>query len=609
MLKKLINNPKKVLIFGIIFLIAVFTRFYNIYNVPTFIFQDEMGYLISAISMNLNGSDIVGTWDPLSISPVSPEITALAEVTTQFVYPFYKLPFDNVINGKLPFILISLALPFFIAGIAYEFTKSRSTRDWAFIISLFNPWIWQMGRMSIDPFVSLFFYVVGGYLLLKLKNWQKLWAIPIFTFGFYNYQGHKLVFIFWVFMFFLYSVAPYLKLNSGVKKLFKHFKVKQVLPSFIVLGSALLLFSFYVLVQLPTHGSNERLSTFYTPANPEIASIVNDQRRLSLDSPLNSIIINKYTVWADEVFRRLVETYSYEYLFIEGQGGNAFFSVWNHGFFYLIDSALIFLGVIYLIKKRRYKLLSLLLFGLLVAVIPSLISGSRAYFSRSSLNIPLLIIFASIGASYLLSLLPKYAKYLFYLVYIVGILYFSYVYFIRYPILSSKRFYFTDRILTEYLKRAPKDQEIVVISPELEFSVTTYLFYTDYLNENNIDEVQQMFQNHEFKIDNIRFVSSCLPKGITESKETIISRWDVAKCDPSDTSVISLQPSGFSNNPNTLQINDIQDSGTVFNIYNDKLCSGQELEPYLKIHLAEQFEYQNMDNTEFCKNWITKFTE
>lgn len=589
----------KLLLLVFIFLVAVFTRFYKIQKIPTFIYQDEMGYLISAIALNLSGSDIVGTWSPLSLSPVSPQITALDEVTTQFVFPFYKLPLNNILAGKLPFIILSLLVPFFIAGIAYEFTKSRSIQTWTWIISLFNPWIWQVGRMSVDPYVSFSFYTLGAYLILKLKNWQKLWSIPILFLGFYNYQGHKLVFIFWVFMFCLYSIRPHLSFLNDLKNLNKKSNFQKILPSFIVFIFSITLFLIYTLIQLPNHQSKSRLKTLFTPDSPEIASIVNTNRRLSLDSSLNPILINKYGVWTGKVFERFTETYGFRYLFLLGQEDNAPFSVWNHGIFYLIDSIFILFGFLFLVNKKRYGLLATIIFGLLVSVIPSLISAEKAFFYRSSLNIPLLIILSAMGISYITSFTPRFGRYFLCFIYILSILYFSYLYFIRFPLFSSKRQYFSDRVLVEYLRRIPQSQEIKVYSPELEFSITSYLFYTNYLNKNNVQDIQHMFQNRNFNIGNIKFINNCIPKNISQTSGIIIKRSDTKVCDGVEE-INSLDQ-------NSLQIKDIGDAGTVFNIYNDSLCANQELNSYLRIHTLSQFDYESLNNEEFCNIWISQF--
>jgi len=605
-----IKITTKLLLLIAIFLIAIFTRFYNIQKVPTFIHQDEMGYLISAISLNLSGSDIVGTWDPYSLSPVSPMITALDEISTQLISPFYRLSLNNILAGKLPFIMISLLVPFFIAGIAYEFTKSKSVQMWAWIIALFNPWIWQGGRMSVDASISFFFYILAGYLILRLKNWQKLWSIPILFLGFYNYQGHKLVFIFWVFMFCLYSIRPYLSFSKDLKSLIKKSNFQKILPSLIVFIFSIALFLIYTLIQLPNHESKNRLKTFYTPDSLEIVSIVNNNRRLSLDSPLNSLIINKYTVWTSKIFERFTETYGFRYLFLSGQEDHAPFTIWNHGIFYLIDSLFMLFGFLYLIKEKRYGLMVTLLFGLTTTVIPSLISAEKAYFYRSSLNIPLLIILVAIGISYINNFISKYARYFLYLIYVLSILYFSYLYFVRYPLFSSKRQYFSDRILVEYLKRIPSTQEVTILTPEPEFSVTSYLFYTDYLNKDNIHDIQKLFQTKNYKINNISFSKSCFPENVNEARGIILNRWDTKKCDGDEESTLIIDKiDEITPNTNNLQMKEIGDAGTVYDIFNDTLCENRELNPYLRIHESSQFDFNNLSDEEFCNNWISKFVK
>lgn len=618
MLKKLLNkfkksvtkNPKHTVLFVAVVLVALFTRFYLLKSIPTFVYQDEMGYLISSITLTLNGSDIVGTWNPLSITPVSPKITALAELTTQFIAPFYLLPLSPIIAGRLPFVLMSLLVPLFIAGIVYETTRSKSTAKWAAFISVFNPWIWQVGRLAVDPYVSFFFYIVGGYLILKLKSWKKLFSLPFLLFGFYNYQGHKLVFIFWVFMFVAYTIAPYINLTDGIKNIFSKFQLKKIFPSLTVLLVSLCVFAFYVLVQLPNQDSSERLNTIYTPAHPEVVKTVNEERRLSINSKLNSLVINKYTVWGREVFERFVETYGSEFLFIKGQSDNAAFSIWYHGVFYLIDGILFLFGFAYLIHKKRYGLLSFLLFGLVVSVIPSLISASRAYFYRSSLNIPLLIIFASVGANYFYSILPKFLKFLLPLIYVGFILNFMFLFFFRYPITGSTREFFSDRVLNEYIKRIPTSQKVVVLLPELEFNVSSYLFHTQHLNKENVADIQKMFQEKQYQIGNITFVNSCLPLNANEANEVIISRWDIRNCEPGEDSIFTFKEvdeDAYFFNP--LEMQSIKDGGFVFKIYNDPVCLGQELNPYIYINSRDQFNFESQNNEMFCKNWIQKTVE
>jgi len=583
------KDLKIFILFLVIFLVGIFTRFYNIDKIPPFAPHDELGYFINAKALQLSGSDITGTWSPLSLKPVTAD---LAELTTQIIFPFYLFPVDIFLAGKLPFLLMSLLLPFFIAGITHELTQSKNTALFAWLFSLFNPWIWQIGRMPFDGYASFFFYIVGGYLLLRLKKWQKLWSLlPLFV-GFYQYQGHKLVFPFWVLAFSLYSAKKFI-----IKKTV----IKEILPQLTVLFFSLFLFIFYILIQLPNHQSKNRLNSLFKPNSSEIAQIVNDQRRLSIYSPLTNIFINKYTIWTAEVFERFVETYSFNFLFLEGQANNSSWSVWNHGIFYVFDSVLIVFGFIYLIISKKYKLIIFFSFLLLTSVIPSLISAGRSYFFRSSLNIPLLIIIAAIGAEYSRKISPKLIKNILILVYVFSVFHFAYLYFVRYPIVSSDRQFFSDRILSEYLRRIPKYQKTIIFTPEPEFTVSTYLFFNNILNEDNISVIQNAYRNKEFVIDNIRFTNNCFQKNYLNFDDLIVSRYDIKICD-TDGSYESTEINSLLSSSEQIQA--IQDSGTYFNIYNDKLCSGFNLNRYLRINNLNQFDFKKMTDEEFCQTWI-----
>lgn len=578
------------ILFFIIFLIGIFTRFHNIKNIPPFVPHDELGYFINAKALQLSGSDITGTWNPFSLKPVTAN---LAELTTQIIFPFYLLPMNHFLAGKLPFLLMSLLLPFFIAGITCELTKSTNAALFSWLFSLFNPWIWQIGRMPFDGYASFFFYIVGGYLLLKLKKWQKLWSLlPLFI-GFYQYQGHKIVFPFWVLAFSLYSAKSLI-----IKKRM----IRKILPQLIVLFFSLFLFIFYISIQLPNHQSKNRLNSLFKPNSSEIAQIVNDQRRLSLDSSATKVFINKYTIWISTVFKRFIETYSFKFLFLEGQANNSSWSVWNHGIFYVFDFVLIIFGFIYLIISKKYKLLLFFCFLLSSLVIPSLISADKSYFFRSSLNIPLLIILAAIGAEYLRKISSKLIKLTLILAYVFSVFHFSYLYFLRYPIVSSDRHFFSDRVLSEYLSRVSKSQKITIFTPEPEFTVSTYLLFNNILNKNNISEIQNAYRKNEFVINNIKFTNKCFPINSLNYNDLIVIRHDVEICDASEIIEPAKRVSTLNN---SLQIQAIKDSGTYFNIFNDTLCSKFKLNRYLRINNSKQFDFKEMTDEEFCRTWIS----
>lgn len=608
MIKIFKTVDRKTLFFiSIILLVGIFIRFYNIEKIPPFVPHDELGYFINAQALQISGTDITGMWNPLSLTPVTP---TLAELTTHIIAPFYWLPISPILAGKLPFLLMSLILPFLIAGISYEFSRSKYVALFAYIFTMFNPWIWQIGRMPFDGYSSFFFYNFGAYVLLKLHHWKKLWAIPLLFIGFYQYQGHKIVFLLWVLAFFFYSIRTNLHLNSNMVANIKKIDSKSIVPQLIVMFFSITLFAFYLFVQLPSHKSKDRLNSLFTPNSIEIVEMVNEQRRLSFDSPLNKIFINKYSIWTGRIFERLTQTYGFQFLFLEGQVVNSSWSVWNHGIFYIIDSILIIFGFSYLLISKRYKFILFLGIFLSVLVIPSLISSDKSYFFRSSLNISLLIFLCALGAECIRKKFPLWIKIIFILIYVLSILHFGYLYFVRYPVLASDRQFFSDRVLAEYLKRVPESQKVVVFSPEPEFTITTHVFFNSLLNKHTIGKIQSAYTTQNFIFNNIEFTGNCLPANPSNFNELVISRHDIRNCGVDEAHVLTQKlESDTQDSSNPLQIQAIKDSGKYFTIYNDQVCAGLEINPYLRIYKQEQFDFESMNDKEFCQTWLSKSLE
>lgn len=146
MLQKLVTTYSKqllILISVVLFGLAVVSRTAFLTLIPTSFSHDEMGYLINAQSLAVSGVGRYGDWQPLSLKPVE---ASLAELPTILLAGFFKLPFDVMIDGRLLSVLMSLTLPFLIASISYSLFKSKPAAFFAWVLALFNPWIWQNGR-------------------------------------------------------------------------------------------------------------------------------------------------------------------------------------------------------------------------------------------------------------------------------------------------------------------------------------------------------------------------------------------------------------------------------------------------------------------------------
>jgi len=592
----------KILGLAAVVAIALFTRLWRLSEVPTFLAHDEMIYAINAQSLAKSGTDLTGTWNPWSLTPMHP---SFAELPTVFMAPFTLLPVEPTLAAKLPFVLMSLILPVILAGIAYELFRDKSTSICTGIVAIFNPWLWQFGRMGFDSYWSLFFYSLGAYMLLRLPRLQKLWSIVPFFVGFYQYQGHKLVFIPWIGLFVVYLIAPFIGKNTTFQQV-KQREWRAIMAPLTVLAVSLLLFIFYAVVQLPHQASSERVGTMLLPNSPEIALQVNEARRLSVTSPATQLFVNRYTIWGKKVAEKFFETYDLGKLFV--QGTDTGFYAYSSGYFYLIDGILIVFGVLELWKRQKYRITFLLASGILIAAVPAVLGNGDFSIFRFSLAVPLLLLLTGYGMKQLLGILPKAAKVFLVLCYVASIANFAYEYFVRYPVYAAESNYFSERIVSTYVGNADPSFPIVIYTPEPHFLFTTLLFYNNWLTPQNISAVQASYKNEEFVLRNIRITTGCVPSDLAHLQNvTTLVRQDTRPCSEAEDKEYvqdSLESGAGSSSLATSVIADVQQSGEVYRIYNDRLCDQARLPDYLSITELESFNMPALDSQSFCSSWL-----
>lgn len=586
-------------------LIVVFTRVWNIQSVPSAISHDEISYTLNAHSVAITGKGITGEWNPLSLTPVH---TDFAELPAVIMAPFFLLPVSSVVAAKLPFILMSLILPGVMFFIAQHIFHSKQAAIFAALITAFNPWIWQFSRLTFDAYFSLFFFLCGTAIFISQKQWKQLFSLPLFFLAFYQYQGHKLVFLPWIFLWGIYLLATHQKGKKTSLLTLSFSKVKVFLPTLTVLLLSTGLFIWYIFFQLPQQSSVDRLHNIITPKHATIVQEVAQQRQISLQYPINRWVVNNYTVWGETMVNRFIEVYSPRRLFWEGQGNNSAFSVWTHGTFYLIDALLIVFGAYALqLSKKDKSTFRLILFGLLLAPIPALLAENQWYVFRASLAIPFLILFAGKGAEYIWNHWPKIFVWAGGVLYVISILNFAYIYFVRYPIYSAERHYFTEKILSEYVQRTSPNTMVHVLTPEPEFTFKTYLHYNNLLTSENAQRIQNAFKNKQYQLDSVEFVQTCLDMSeIKNTTEPYIVRADTEICNgekPLHWGEVPATQAAILKNHLTLPA--VKDSGEVYAIFGDQLCLDIPLGSYLRIVTLDQLNPSELSDEELCRTWIT----
>jgi hypothetical protein len=580
----------------LIFLIALWTRLFLLSSIPTVFSHDEMGYVINALSVALTGTGKTGIWQALSLTPVEAH---LAELPALFIAPFFHLVANNLVAARLVFVLMSLTLPIFIAGICLILSKSKKAAYLSLVIALFNPWLWQNGRLAFDASFSLWFYVLGIFLFLRKNNaWRLLSLLPFFL-GFYCYQGFKILLPFIGIALVLFSFWQAKQVKDVKKPLFLNL---------IFIFSIFLLFIFYLTCQLPQQAAslNRIDSQLLLPGSEQIATIVNQERRLTLSSIWNQFFINKYTQFIKEMFNKLLYAFGSRELFFEINASGTSFAVWNHGIFYLLDAVFLLLGLLVFLKKKNYASLALLGAFILIGTLPVLMTNSLWLFFRSAFIIPFFLIFIGVGWLKI----AQFNRKLFILcslIYVVSMINFAFNYFYRYPLFASEGIFFSPRIVADYARRVPVDHKLVVFDHEPDFVFTSYIFYNELFNQESAAMIQKIYQSKNYELQNVAF-HSCVPNDLEPEKNvTYIFAVDVDYCEQKSQVEENVLAAEFLYQAPLLYIKQIKDSGDNYVIYQDHICENYEqLNNFINPQSLNTFAFASLSNDSFCQNWLTR---
>lgn len=556
---------------------AAVLRFLWLDKVPVAISLDELTYVVNAKSIALQWTDLTGKWNPLSIflfqypsfSPQQAELPYFTLAPLFYIFDF------SLFWSRFPFALTSVAL----SVITYLITKRLWNKPAALLAALvaaINPWSIFIGRTAYEQTLSSFFFLLSFYLLLVLKGRWILSSIPFLFLGFYSYIGTKASFIPFI------AVILVFVFFQNKKKYLKEY--------LIVFISSLSLFSaFFVL----SH-SGERAEGLININSEVIATEVDNLRDNTMESPLKTFFENKFTVAFNIVTTKLVDSFSFNYLFVRG---DSFFANLRHGFFYYIDLPFAILGTLFLFAKQR-KLFTLFALLSLIGVIPHLVYREEIYnfVPHISLMISLLPMIIGIGIIESIKLFNNRSiqiasLFLILGIYAVSVLNFFNIYFYQFPLLNHNDF--NERVLSKYISLAEvKDEDIVVYSPHSREVFKRHIFYSNSITKESLNEIQNVIQNNSPAFQNAKF-EGC-DNTIVPAEQSEIIAYDF-NCGP------------IASEEKHKSIPRLIDGGVSIKIYNDKVCSSYNLKPFPSDIKISDFGVEQMGEKEFCETFITSF--
>lgn len=595
---KLNQNRDKLIWIGI-FLLAVFFRFYLLHSLPAYLVRDELFYQVEAQSILQTGQNVLGNWSPWSLTS-SDQI--YSELSSTILVPAQLLTFLPVLlQAKITHALIGVVLVFIIAGISYQLFRKQEIAMIAALFAIFNPWLFQFSRMGFESFFSLFFYSLGALIFLATPIKFKLISVLFFFIGFYQYQGLKVLLVPFTVLLVIYELLKDQRATESWLSCLKR-NIRPKWTVILLVAFALVLTGYFAL-NLPNQRASGRTGVISIFASDTIAHLVDEERRKALPSPIDDLVINKFTTIMGSLIAGYSLSFNATYWFIAPISNPDFWSVNTVGKLYLIDVVFLFFAIVAVVsvRKQQWTLGGLFLLGwvLVGALTQAFLLNDNWPTFRTALMVPALVIGSALGAHYLWSTHRTVSKWLLLPIWVVGVFFFIYAYFFKFPILStfSEDFYY--RVMAEYTRRLDAiNQPVTIVTKSIDYPLEKLIFYNRLISASNLQLLRtRASQSSTFSIANVTLIDSCLAQDHFTSKHTLISAPTTNIC-LTDETFVRMQPN--------IVIASLLDSGTMFTIYNDSLCSQYSLQPYMNVK-SRIFDLESLSDKDFCTHFFVRY--
>ncbi len=548
-------------------LIAV--RFLWLDKFPPGFNHDEADVVLSAKNYWISGADISGIKFPISLFATKTQ-AGLAGLPSLITAPFLGIFNLNLFSARFIFVIVNIITGIFLSLVVFRLSKNKNLSIISFVVFLANPWSFIYARSLTEAPFALLFVLAGTYFLFGSNGKKIFFSLIFFIFAFFSYFGAKPLLP--ILVFFLLGIH-------------KHVTKKTRLVFYVIYFSVfLLVFASYFIF-----GHSARAGELIFSNLNKYSSVINDQRRMSIDFLGNGIFNNKVVSLIWEMVGKYFGAYSPDYLFFGGDPRSTY-RLGNHGMFYLLDGVFVIIGIYALAKQKKDRkgLLYFISVLFMIGPIGSVVSAiENSYIFRSFLLIPGFVILISLGIYYLIqNLFPRKRIFVILgitLVYLILILNFFNFYFFKFSITQQENNFFSERILTNYLFRSKNKVVVVVGSPVQIFQ--QYLFFSGYLNTHRATPIAE---SGKYFIDNILITSDCSDVNFQDT----FAVSSQVKCDIKLTKFIEIQ--------------DEKDAGVIFKIYNDKMCSFLKLDPWRRFNLLSDYSVEKLTNANFCERWLNE---
>lgn len=440
-----------------ILVLSLFLRIWNINKVPASLFGDEMDVGYHAYSILKTGRDYAGNFMPLHFHSLAEWRTPL------YLYsavPTVALFGITPMGVRLPAVIFGVLSVLGIYMLVKELTKDKNlSLTAAFFLSI-NPWSLQYSRAGFEVTMFLSFLIFGLYFFFKsLKNGKHLWvSLFLLLLTPLIYSTAKL----FTLILLVFLVTLYWKEIFSIGKKY----LIQTLVVGILIGG---ITSYAVLFS----GGSQRfnyISVFSDPVTESEIGVarLNDGRvRGETGTGLNPtfmdrLIHNKFTYWGERIENNYLQSFSTDFLFVNGDP-NPRHMMDKMGMFFKLESIALIIGLslLFLSNSENIKSKVFLAFWILVGVIPSAITrdgGNHA--TRLIVILPPLLILMAYG----FNKFHKFIKFGYLGLLFVSLFLYLHNYYYHYPFQSERWWHYGWKNAMTEIKNIDANYDKVIIT-------------------------------------------------------------------------------------------------------------------------------------------------
>lgn len=560
----------------ILLLSGLFLRFFHLRDIPPGYYYDEMDHVVTGEAVARFGTDLSGTWSPINLTPLS-TVNLVAELPSLFHAVFQRLFGFGPQSGHFPNAFFGLATVALASAFTYLLFKRPLISGLVAIAVAVNPWHVHISRTAFEAPISVFFQLLLLFgLFLYWTPRRRLTGLLVMSvgifFAYFTYHGAKLT----------VPALVLFALTSSFISLHRRPRILLGLLFPVLLTAGLVIRSLH----LQQSGAlSTRSSELLTPSY--LASQVDTRRRQALSFPGQYLLINKFTLFTEEVTRRYFFVFDPNRLLAKGVEDGFQLSLFVHPYFYLTSLPLLIIGFIYA-AKHFPRQTSFLILLLLISPITSLITISYQATFRSALTYLLLLIFVGLGLyALILHFSRTSVRFILFALLIFETAIFAGQYFGRYPILAADNHYFFERLLSNYIARTASP--VTIVTPRPYITARALISYLQLLPSLDISTRHQ-------------FTDSNRDTFILSPHLTVTTRCP----DPFPTTTLIFDPQKYADcTPASapIALGSPIDSRAYYYLSGDTLCSRFPLAPYVYINSLNHLP-SRLTDFEFCSTWL-----